>query len=73
MRRFLVAAGVTLLVAAEGTRQWPPNQLTYVSMVVIAGLAAYAASVSILLRAAAHGLIRAAAAARDVEHEDTVR
>jgi hypothetical protein len=53
-----VATSVTPLVAAEGRRQWPPNQLTYVAKVVIAGLAAYAAGVSILLRAAAHRLVR---------------
>jgi hypothetical protein len=59
----VLAAGVTLLVGAEGTRQWPPHQLTYVTMVVIAGFAAYAAGVSVLLRAALHSLVRAVDAA----------
>ncbi|HEV2456971.1 MAG TPA: hypothetical protein VGS80_01300, partial [Ktedonobacterales bacterium] len=56
-------AGVTLLVASEGTRQWPPQQLTYVAMAFVAGFAAYGAAVSVLLRAALHGLVRATAAA----------
>jgi hypothetical protein len=60
----LLAAGVTLLVAAEGTRQWPPHQLTYVAMVIIAGLSAYAAGVSVLLRAAARALVRTASEAQ---------
>jgi hypothetical protein len=59
----VLAAGVTLLVAAEGTRQWPPDQLTYVTMVSIAVFAAYAAGVSVLLRAALHSLVRAVDAA----------
>jgi hypothetical protein len=59
----VVAAGVTLLVASEGTRQWPPQQLTYVAMAFVAGFAAYGAAVSVLLRAALHGLVRATAAA----------
>ncbi len=31
----LLAAGITLLVASEGTGEWPPQQLTYVAMVTI--------------------------------------
>ena len=31
----LLAAGMTLLVASEGTGEWPPQQLTYVAMVAI--------------------------------------
>jgi hypothetical protein len=58
----VVAAGVTLLVAYEGTRQWPPQQLTYVAMVFFAGFAAYGAGVTILLRAAARGLVQASEA-----------
>ena len=54
----VAAAGVTLLVAYEGTRQWPPQQLTYVAMVLFAGFAAYGAVVSVLLRAALRGLVR---------------
>ena len=59
----VVAAGVTLLVAAEGTRQWPPQQLTYVAVVIVAGFAAYGAAVSTLLRAALRALVQAAAEA----------
>lgn len=55
----VVVAGVSLLVAYEGTRQWPPQQLTTVSMVAFAGFAAYGAAVSVLLRAALRGLVRA--------------
>jgi len=57
----MVAAGVTLLVAAEGTRQWPPQQLTYVATAIVAGFAAYAAAVSTLLRAALRALVHATA------------
>jgi hypothetical protein len=59
----VLGAGVTLLVGAEGTRQWPPHQLTYVAMVSIAVFAAYAAGVSVLLRAALHSLVQAVDAA----------
>jgi hypothetical protein len=55
----VVAAGVTLLVAYEGTRQWPPQQLTYVALVLFAGFAAYGAAVSVLLGAALRGLVQA--------------
>jgi hypothetical protein len=61
-----LAAGVTLLVGAEGTRQWPPQQLSYIATAIIAGFAAYAAAVSILLGAALHGLVRASAPAPQV-------
>jgi hypothetical protein len=63
----VLAAAVSLLVAYEGTRQWPPQQLTYVAVALIAGFAAYAAGVSVLLRAALHGLVRATAEAQHVE------
>jgi hypothetical protein len=59
----VVAAGVTLLVAYEGTRQWPPQQLTYVAAVLFAAFAAYGAAVWVLLRAALRGLVRATEAA----------
>lgn len=62
----VLAAAVTLLVAYEGTRQWPPHQLTFVTMAIIAGFAAYAAGISVLLRAAGRSLVRATAAARPV-------
>jgi len=58
-----VAAGVTLLVAYEGTRQWPPQQLTYVAMVMFAAFAAFGAGVWVLLRAALRGLVRTTEAA----------
>ncbi len=63
----VVAAGVTLLVAAEGTRHWPPDQLTFVAMAIIAGFAAYATGVTVLLRAAARRLVQTAAVAPPVE------
>jgi hypothetical protein len=59
----VVAAGVTLLVAYEGTRQWPPQQLTYVAAVLFAAFAAYGAAVWVLLRAALRGIVRATEAA----------
>jgi hypothetical protein len=67
----VLGAGVTLLVGAEGTRQWPPHQLTYVAMVSIAGFAAYAAGVSVLLWAALHSLVRAVDAAPHGTQHDT--
>jgi len=67
----VLGAGMTLLVGAEGTRQWPPHQLSYVTMVVIAGFAAYAAGVSVLLRAALHSLVRAVDAAPHATQHDT--
>jgi ABC-type Fe3+-siderophore transport system permease subunit len=63
----LLAAGMTLLVASEGTQHWPPQQLTYVAMVTIAVFAAYATAVSVLLRAAASRLVREVAEAQHVE------
>src|SRR5262249_33142296 len=62
-----LAAGVTLLVGAEGTGQWPPQQLAYVATAIIAGFAAYAAGVSVLLHAALHSVVRAAATAPQAE------
>jgi hypothetical protein len=43
----LLAAGMTLLVASEGTGQWPPQQLTYVAMVTIGVIVAAMVSLSI--------------------------
>jgi len=63
----VLAAGVTLLVASEGTQHWPPDQLTYVAMVTIAAFAAYATAVSVLLRAAASRLVHEVAEAHHVE------
>lgn len=63
----VLALGVTLLVAYEGTRQWPPQQLTYVAMAIIAGFAAYASGVSVLLSGAVHSLVRAHALAETAQ------
>jgi len=68
----LLAAGVALLVASEATRVWPPDQLTYVTMAIVAALAAFAASVSVLLRAALRSLVRATAVTSHVEHVEQV-
>ena len=54
----LLAAGMTLLVASEGTGEWPPSQLTYVAMVTVGVLVAVAVSLFILLRAALRSLVR---------------
>ena len=54
----LLAAGMTLLVASEGTGEWPPQQLTYVAMVAVGVLVAVAVSLFILLRAALWSLVR---------------
>jgi hypothetical protein len=54
----LLAAGMTLLVASEGTGEWPPQQLTYVAMVAVGVLVAVAVSLFILLRAALRSLVR---------------
>jgi hypothetical protein len=59
----LLAAGVALLVAYEGTLKWPPQQLTGVAAIALAVFAAYATAVSVLLWAALHALVQAAAAA----------
>jgi hypothetical protein len=57
----LLAAGMTLLVASEGTGEWPPQQLTYVAMVAVGVLVAVAVSLFILLRAALRSLVRVTA------------
>jgi hypothetical protein len=54
----LLAAGMTLLVASEGTGAWPPSQLTYVAMVAIGVLVAIAVSLFILLHATLRSLVR---------------
>jgi hypothetical protein len=54
----LLAAGVTLLVASEGTGAWPPYHLTSVAMVAIGVLVAVAVSLFIVLRAALRSLVR---------------
>ena len=54
----LLAAGITLLVASEGTGEWPPQQLTYVAMVAIGVIVALTVSLFILLRAALRSLVR---------------
>ena len=54
----LLAAGMTLLVASEGTGEWPPSQLTYVAMVAIGVIVATMVSLFILLRATLRSLVR---------------
>ena len=54
----LLAAGMTLLVASEGTGEWPPQQLTYVAMVTIGVIVAAMVSLFILLRATLRSLVR---------------
>jgi hypothetical protein len=54
----LLAAGMTLLVASEGTGEWPPSQLTYVAMVAVGVLVAVAVSLFILLHATLRSLVR---------------
>jgi hypothetical protein len=54
----LLAAGMTLLVASEGTGAWPPQQLTSVAMVAVGVLVAVAVSLFIVLRAALRSLVR---------------
>jgi len=54
----LLAAGMTLLVASEGTGEWPPSQLTYVAMVAIGVIVAAMVSLFILLRATLRSLVR---------------
>jgi hypothetical protein len=54
----LLAAGMTLLVASEGTGEWPPQQLTYVAMVAVGVIVAAMVSLFILLRAALRSLVR---------------
>ena len=55
-----VAAGAALLVAYVDTRHWPPTQLTEVTAGAFAVLAAYAAAVTVLLRASTRTLLDAA-------------
>jgi hypothetical protein len=55
-----VAGGVALLVAYANTRHWPPTQMTDVTAAAFAVLAAYAAGVTVLLRASTRTLLGAA-------------
>lgn len=55
-----VAAGVALLVAYEGTRQWPPTQLVYVAAGAFAVVTAYAMGVTVLLSESVKALVDAA-------------
>ena len=61
-----LAAGATLLLAYEGTRQWPPTQLTYMAAAAFAVLTAYAAGLTVLLSESVKALVDAAKVA---EHE----
>jgi hypothetical protein len=56
----VLAAGVALLVAYEGTRQWPPTQLTDVAAGAFAVLTAYAAGLTVLLSESVKALVDAA-------------
>jgi hypothetical protein len=62
----VLAASVALLVAYEGTRQWPPTQLTEVTAAAFAVLTAYAAGLTVLLSESVKALVDAA---KVVEHE----
>jgi TPP-dependent indolepyruvate ferredoxin oxidoreductase alpha subunit len=55
-----LAAGVAVLVAYAGTRQWPPTQLTDVAAGAFAVLTAYAAGVTVLLSESVKALVDAA-------------
>ena len=55
-----VAGGAALLVAYAQTRHWPPSQLTDVTAAAFAVLAAYAAGVTVLLRASTQAVLGAA-------------
>ena len=56
----VVAAGVTLLVAYEGTGHWPPTQLVYVAAAAFAVVTAYAMGVTVLLSESVKALVDAA-------------
>lgn len=56
----VLAAGVALLVAYEGTRQWPPTQLVYVAVAAFAVVSAYAVGVTVLLSESVKALVDAA-------------
>jgi hypothetical protein len=58
-----LGAGVALLVAYEGTRQWPPTQLMYVAAVALAVVAGYAVGVTVLLSESVKALVDAATVA----------
>jgi hypothetical protein len=55
-----VAGGAALLVAYAQTRHWPPSQLTAVTAAAFAVLGAYAAGVTVLLRASTQAMLGAA-------------
>jgi hypothetical protein len=62
-----VGAGAVLAVAHQYTQVWwPPKGLTYLAMVSVAALAAYAGAVTVLMAASVKGLV---GAARVVERE----
>lgn len=62
----VLAAGAAMLVAYEGTRQWPPTQLSDVTAAAFAVLTAYAAGLTVLLSESVKALVDAA---KVVEHE----
>lgn len=56
----VVAAGVAVLVAYEGSRQWPPTQLMYVAAGAFAVVSAYAVGVTVLMSESVKALVDAA-------------
>ena len=56
----VLAAGVALLVAYEGTRQWPPTQLMEVAVGAFAVVCAYGVGVTVLLSESVKALVDAA-------------
>lgn len=57
-----VGAGAVLAVAYANSPHWPLPALAYVTAVIIGGLAAYAAALTVLLRAILGGV-------KEVEHD----
>jgi uncharacterized membrane protein YbhN (UPF0104 family) len=57
-----VGAGAVLAVAYANSPHWPLPPLAYVTAVIIGGLAAYAAALTVLLRAILGGV-------KEVEHD----
>lgn len=52
-----LAVACGLLVAYEGTRQWPPHQLTVIVIAIVAVLAAYAGGMTVLMSEAIKALV----------------
>lgn len=52
-----LAVGCGLLVSYEGTRQWPPHQLSVIVIAIVALLAAYAGGLTVLMSEAVRALV----------------